>query len=77
MRWVLRVIGTAHLKQAQFGEVWVKLIPIQGVLGAETRVNENGKFEIGGLSDGKYIFRFSMGIRSSSPQRESLPEAIS
>jgi hypothetical protein len=36
-------------------ELWVKLVPLRGVGGAETRVSRTGSFLAGGLDDGQYL----------------------
>lgn len=36
-------------------ELWVKLVPLWGVGGAEARVSQDGSFLAGGLDDGQYL----------------------
>jgi len=36
-------------------ELWVKLVPLQGVGGAEARVGQDGSFLAGGLDGGQYL----------------------
>lgn len=36
-------------------ELWVKLVPLRGVGGAEVRVNREGSFLATGLDDGNYL----------------------
>jgi hypothetical protein len=36
-------------------ELWVKLVPLQGVGGAEVRISQNGSFLAGGLDEGQYL----------------------
>jgi len=36
-------------------ELWVKIVPLQGVGGAESRVGRNGSFLVGGLDWGQYL----------------------
>ena len=36
-------------------EVWVKIVPLQGVGGAEARVGQDGSFFAGGLDGGQYL----------------------
>lgn len=36
-------------------ELWVKLVPLQGVGGAEARVNRDRSFLVGGLNAGQYL----------------------
>jgi hypothetical protein len=36
-------------------ELWVKIVPLRGVGGAEARVNRDGSFLAAGLDDGQYL----------------------
>ena len=36
-------------------ELWVKLVPLRGIGGAEARVSRDGSFLAGGLDDGQYL----------------------
>lgn len=46
--------GSLHHAPADH-ELWVKLVPLQGVGGAEARVSEDGSFLLKGLDDGQYL----------------------
>jgi hypothetical protein len=45
-----------RILSAQAGrDLWVKLVPVRGVGGTETRVNADGSFLAGGLDEGQYF----------------------
>jgi hypothetical protein len=46
--------GSIHSAPAD-RELWVKLVPLQGVGGAEARVSQDGSFLAGGLDAGQYL----------------------
>jgi hypothetical protein len=48
------VRGSVHPAPAD-RELWVKLVPLRGVGGAEARVSRDGTFLAGGLDDGQYL----------------------
>jgi hypothetical protein len=50
-------------------DLWVKLVPLRGVGGAEIRITQDGSFLAGGIDEGEYLFLVVAGkaiVHSSS-----------